>query len=165
MAVKITVRLEDNGAAAGIRQLERAGADLTPLMIDIGNLLEGSTKDRLMQSNTSPDRVPWPKSMRASEDGGKTLVDTRRLLGSIVNVPGAKSVEIGSNVIYAGIHQTGGEIVPKNGDALAFALPNGDFVTVGKVTIPARPYLGISDDDEATIYELVEGHFELAGAR
>lgn len=165
MAVKLTIRLDNKSVTAKIAHLERATADLTPLMIDIGNFLEGSTKDRLMQSNTSPGGVPWPQSMRAKEDGGKTLVDSRRLLGSIVNVPGAKSVEIGSNLVYAGIHQTGGDIVPKNGKALAFALPNGEFVTVGKVTIPARPYLGVSADDVATIDELVEGHLDLAGVQ
>lgn len=164
MAVRITVGLQDAGMLPAVDRMEEASTDLRPLMDDIGILLEGSTKDRLTDTNVSPDGIAWPKSMRAKEDGGKTLVDSRRLVASILNVASERAVEIGSNLIYAGIHQTGGTIVPKNGDALAFALPNGEFVTVGKVTIPARPYLGVSPDDVTGMQELIEGHFDLAGA-
>lgn len=147
MAVTLTADLELTGIKAVLGAYVSAGEDLTPLMEMCGALLETSTKDRLRDSNLAPDGVPWPVSMRAQLDGGKTLVESSRLANSIQYVAGPSQVEVGSNVIYAGIHQTGGEIRPKNGAALSFALPGVGWATVGKVTIPARPYLGISDQD------------------
>jgi len=147
MAVTLTADLELTGMKAVLGAYVSAGEDLTPLMDMCGALLETSTKDRLRDSNTAPDGTAWPVSMRAQLDGGKTLVESSRLANSIQYIAGPSQVEVGSNVIYAGIHQTGGEIRPKNGAALSFALPGGGWATVGKVTIPARPYLGISDQD------------------
>ncbi len=147
MAVTLTADLDLTGMKAVLGAFVSAGEDLSPLMEMCGALLETSTKDRLRDSNVAPDGTPWPVSMRAQFDGGKTLVESSRLANSIQYIAGPAQVEVGSNVIYAGIHQTGGEIRPKSGAALSFALPGGGWATVGKVTIPARPYLGISDQD------------------
>ena len=63
-------------------------------------------------------------------------------------------------MIYGGIHQTGGTIVPKNGKALMFRLPGGDWATVGKVTIPARPYLGLSAKDRDDLTATTVSYFD-----
>ena len=47
---------------------------------------------------------------------------------------------IGSNVIYARIHELGGTIRPRTGKYLRFQI-QGKWKTVTEVTIPARPYL------------------------
>lgn len=147
MAVTLNADMELMGFRAVLSGYATAGQDLTPLMAQCGQLIEDSTKERLRSSNASPEGVAWPTSMRAALDGGKTLVDSSRLVNSIQYIAGAQQVEVGTNVIYAGIHQTGGDILPKNGKALSFGLPGGGWATVGKVTIPARPYLGISAQD------------------
>ena len=72
-------------------------------------------------------------------------VDTGRLRSSITHevtdngdrVTGV----IGSDVVYARIHELGGVIVPRVAKHLRFQLPDGEWVTTDKVTIPARPYL------------------------
>ncbi|WP_083545494.1 phage virion morphogenesis protein [Sulfitobacter alexandrii] len=151
MAVTLTMSLELAGVKSVLSFYRQAGEDLTPLMEMCGALLETSTKDRLRETNTAPDGAAWPKSFRAELDGGKTLHDSGRLANSIQYLAGPAQVEVGTNVIYAGIHQTGGTIVPKAGGALAFGLPNGEFAVVGSVTLPARPYLGISDLDRDDI--------------
>lgn len=143
----------------GIDGLAEAAMDLTPLMDQIGALLEQSTRDRIESTNVSPDGVPWPPSLRAEEDGGPTLYQSGALAASITHQAGPDEAQIGSGMIYAGVHQTGAEILPVNGKALQFQLPNGSFATVGKVTIPARPYLGVSEDDALGIEELTQAYF------
>lgn len=160
MAVTLNIALDADLVGTRLADLVGKGSDLSPLMATIGNLLEGSTKDRLRASNTAPDGAPWPPSLRATIEGGKTLFDSGRLANSITNIPGPTQVEVGSNVVYAGIHQTGGTIVPKTGKALAFALPGGEFAVVGQVTIPARPYLGISATDAEDIGAVVSDYFD-----
>lgn len=48
---------------------------------------------------------------------------------------------VGSDLVYARIHELGGDIVPKNGDYLTFKTADGNWVRTKKVTMPARPYL------------------------
>jgi phage virion morphogenesis protein len=159
MAVTLRLSLDDVVARNYLEDLDQAAADLTPLMDNIGALVEQSTKDRISETNVSPEGAPWPKSLRAQEDGGKTLFASGILAASITHNAGRQSVEIGSNLIYAGVHQTGATIVPKSADVLTFQLPGGQFVQVGSVTIPARPYLGLSADDIDDITDLTERHF------
>ena len=59
----------------------------------------------------------------------------------------------------AGIHQTGGVIRAKTAKGLAFTLANGESAVVGSVTIPARPYLGISEAEREEIEEVSLQHF------
>lgn len=161
--VALAISLDDQLVGGQLSRLLAASSDLTPLMQDIGNLLEASAKMRIRDINTAPDGTAWAPSQRASEDGGKTLYQSGALEVSITNEAGPDQVEIGTNLVYASIHQTGGTIVPKNGEALMFALPGGGFATVASVTIPARPYLGVSDADEENIQDATMHHFEMTG--
>jgi len=165
MSVTLTARFDDDLVGAQLAGLIAKGSDMSPLMATIGNILEGSTRTRLRDTNVAPDGAAWPPSMRAQYDGGKTLYDRGGLANSIHNIPGSDQVEVGTNLIYAGIHQTGGTIVPKTAGALRFALPGGGFATVGKVTIPARPYLGISAEDREDIGAAVVEYFDLGAAQ
>ena len=68
--------------------------------------------------------------------------DTGRLrqsIGYTVERQAAVAV-IGSNVIYAAIHEFGGTIRPKEKAALAFQIDDR-WVVVQSVQMPARPYL------------------------
>ena len=76
----------------------------------------------------------WEKSSRAERQNGQTLLDTGLLRKSITYKHDGVSVNIGTNKKYARIHQFGG----KAGRGK-------------KVTIPARPYIGINDDDKREI--------------
>lgn len=72
-------------------------------------------------------------------------VDTGRLRSSItgtVRNEGASLIGvIGSNVIYARIHELGGVITAKNAPFLVFKTKDDVWHKVRSVTIPARPYL------------------------
>lgn len=56
------------------------------------------------------------------------------------------SINVGSNVAYAGIHEHGGEIYPRTADALRFKTADG-WVITKKVVMPKRPWLAPSVDD------------------
>ena len=148
------VEFQDGALKRQLQEIGRRAEDLTPLMDMIGSHLAGSAQGRIGGSNTAPDGTPWPPSLRARETGGRTLYDQGRLRDSITHRASAREVEIGSNLIYAAIHQFGGDIVPVSAGALTFRLANGQMVTCGKVTISARPYLGVSDEDEVILTDL-----------
>ena len=66
---------------------------------------------------------------------------TGRLARSIRPRRVAKSAwSVGSDVIYARIHEFGGTIVPKKSRFLVFQV-NGRWVRAKSVHIPARPYI------------------------
>ena len=140
------------------RDLKSLG-DFKPRVLNekIGELLVSSTIKRF-EDEEAPDGTKWDQSIRAKNDGGKTLTDNKHLKGSIHHHASAAGVEVGTNLIYAGVHQNGMEIKPKTAKFLRFQI-GGQWSKKRKVTIPKRPFLGISDDDmeeiDATIMEHV----------
>ncbi len=122
-------------------------ANTRVLMARLGEGLVSGVRQRF-KDEEGPDGDPWPKSARARAEGGQTLTDKARLKNSIGYEATDKDVAVGTNVEYAAIHQFGGEIKPKSKKALQFQVPGGDFVTVKKVDMPARPFIGISKEDQ-----------------
>jgi phage gpG-like protein len=96
-------------------------------------------------------------SIRALLQGGRTMTDTGRLAASITHEADEAGVAIGTNVAYGAIHQTGGTITAKTSSGLRFRV-GGQWVTKQSVTIPARPFLGIDEDDEKEI-EAISARF------
>lgn len=155
--VKYRITIDDRQVNAALDRLISVGQHPREVMKDIATYGENSTRDRF-KSGTDPDGAAWKPSRRVQERGGKTLIDSGRLLNSITSDSGDNFAEWGSNAIYAAIHQAGGEIHPKTAKALFFRTPGGEMVRVKKVTIPARPYLGINAEDEANIVDIVNKH-------
>lgn len=156
--VTMTLSLDAGPLDAGLGDAIRRATDMTPLMRRIGAVLETSVSERFEQSK-GPDGAAWPVSIRAREEGGQTLIDGGHLRDSIVTEVEPRAVEIGTDEPYAATHQFGATIKPREAGALAFRLPGGQFVTVGEVTIPARPFLGFDARDEADIGDTVEAYF------
>jgi len=86
--------------------------------------------------------------------GSKPLYASGALHDSIDYKSGLGQVTVGSPLIYAAIHHFGGIIKPKNAKALAFS-SGGKQYFAKSVTIPARPYLGISPDNAREIEDVV----------
>lgn len=128
--------------------------DVTGVLKSIGQMIVTQTSERFEQE-VGPNKKQWKKSKRATE-GGKTLRDSSNLLSSIKpKPPTGNSIVVGTNKVYAAIHQFGGEIKPKNANALYFFVPGVGMVKAKKVTMPARPYLGINNDDKEEIRDFV----------
>jgi len=91
---------------------------------------------------------------------GELQVRTGQLRGSIQsgvkNGPSGTVGWVGSNLIYARIHELGGIIKPRAKKYLRFPI-NGHWVTVSKVKMPARPYLEPSiKENTEKIKEIVQ---------
>lgn len=149
--------LTEGGRA--VNALLARGQDMRPVMEDIGALLEESTRERF-ETQRDPDGTPWAPSSRALRQAGPTLTDTGRLRDSVTRKVTGRQIDVGTNVIYAATHQFGATIRPKTAKGLAFRI-GSDFVVTQKVEIPARPFLGISQQDQDAIGDLVNDY--LAG--
>jgi phage virion morphogenesis protein len=143
------------------------GAARTRLLQSIGVEMETQTQERF-DTQKSPDGDSWKalaqKTAAYYASKGWTarsiLVGEGTLRDSITSEVqgGAWSTLVGVTMEYAAIHQWGGEIRPKS--ARALFVPG--YGRLKKVTIPARPYLGVSQDDakiiEAAVMTFLEGN-------
>lgn len=161
MAIVIQIDVDDSKVQAMLQRLIAFGGNQRKAMESIADYGETSTKQRFADQ-VGPDGKQWKQSLRAQVTGTNTLMDDLHLLDSIVNNVGDNGAEWGSGKIYAAIHQFGGDIVPKSADSLFFRLPDGSGRKVKKVTIPPRPYLGINDQDEENILDIINKHLASA---
>lgn len=125
---------------------------------DIGEELVTQTMDRFDEQK-DPDGGSWPVSIRVSENGGETLSDSGDLKGSIHATADAEGVAVGTNKIYAAIHQFGGPIRAKSSKYLKFNI-GGRWSSKSEVNIPKRSYLGVSEEDLEAINEIIQEHME-----
>ena len=156
---------------------EQAARDPSGLMPRLGEYLQGSTQKRF-KTQTAPDGTPWDplkqryaRRKRYNKDKVLTL---RGYLRSYIHyqVTGGDSVEVGSNQKYAAIHQFGGEIdMPERQATVRYRSVAGKVLFAGKkhkratekavtipvhfVKIPARPFLGLSAEDDRKISRII----------
>jgi phage virion morphogenesis protein len=157
-----TVALKDRDVQRALGDLAHKGGGVAKAALkNIGVAMVKSVRKRF-DAEQAPDGTPWKPlspAYRAGKKGPKILQDSGMrggLLGSIVwQLRGSDAVAIGTNKIYAAIHQFGGVVLPKRGDFLVFRL--GDkLIFARKVVIPARQFLGISVADRQTILDVIE---------
>lgn len=132
-------------------------ANREDLLEACGEVLVSGTLKRF-QDEQAPDGTPWAPVRRS----GKILTDSAGLRSSIDSAVTKDSVMVGTNKKYAGPHQFGATIKPKNGKHLKFKTAGGKFVSVKQVIIKKRPYLGVSKEDRKELIETM--HDYLAGA-
>ncbi len=173
------VELTNRSGLDYLRGLVERAQDMRPVLLEIGEDMAESAKGRFA-SATAPDGVAWApntavtlarySAMFARNKGGELTkrsaaklasknpgTGETRALGTTINyqVQSADAVAIGSPMVYAGTFQYGaksgefgfGFYLTREG---SFPLPWGD--------IPARPFLGASDDDKANIVDLVRNY-------
>jgi phage virion morphogenesis protein len=133
----------------GIERLARrigklASAQRGALLDAIGFEVEDQTRRRIADEKRAPDGTPWPdwspRYAQTRHGGHSMLQGEDDLLDSIQYLVRGDQVEVGSNLVYAAIHQFGG-------------------AEVG-IPIPARPYLGVSADDAADLLAVVEAYLD-----
>lgn len=155
-ALSITVQVMDRQVQRGFEQLQHLMGNTRPVMAAIGVELVSSTHMRFV-TQTDPDGQAW-RALNTEYAQGKRnsriLTESGRLRDSINSQARSDEVRVGTNVIYAGAHQFGAEIKPKTASHLFFRI-GGRLVMTDSVTLPDRPFLGISSQDETSIAEIV----------
>lgn len=172
VGVTLSISGQDEALAALGAIVDRA-RDPRGLYEQIGMSLVTSTLHRFEEQH-GPDGSPWPPSIRAVATQSKTLQLSGRLMRSVVYQAFARGVEVGSNVIYAAIHQLGGVIQQGARTAVLHFKTNkrtgqSRFARPGKadrarkaeigareIRMPARPFLGLDDDDSREIIRIAE---------
>jgi phage virion morphogenesis protein len=149
------LRVEHGEIDAALYHLLAFGNNMAPAMGEIAAVGEATTRLRF-RTETGPDGQRWKPSLRVQLYGGRTLTKDGHLSGSTSANHGKDFAEWGMNRVYAAIHQFGGVIRPRSGGSLRFRLANGAFVFAKSVTIPARPSLGVNDDDADDILDVLE---------
>lgn len=133
----------------------------------MSNTLRTSTVKRF-EKERSPEGKKWRQSIRARDGNGKTLTDKSRLRNSIRAKSDSGGFAVGTNVVYARRHQFGDSkpmtIRAKKKDGKLRFKVGGRWICKGsvRVQLPARPFLGISEEDmreiEAVLQEAIDDH-------
>ncbi|WP_066568058.1 phage virion morphogenesis protein [Snodgrassella sp. CFCC 13594] len=126
----------ENEVLAQIERLIDGVTNLSPLMRNIS----GTMYSAVMQNFDAGGRPAW---LGLKYRVGKPLTDTGRLRGSISEYSDNGSAVVGTNSIYAAIHNFGGQAGRGR-----------------SVTIPARPFMMITPQDEADILDDVQKYFQ-----
>lgn len=153
----ITVDINNATVDAALQQLHAQLADMTPVMQGIAEMLVASTKRRFA-SGESPEGVKWaaksPVTLAKYGARKSNRVDARPLFGpsgmlnsQIFPDSGPDFAEVGSSRVYAAMMQFGGT-------KASYPHLWGD--------IPARPFLGLSAEDEANILEEIASYLGAA---
>lgn len=175
----IDVKLDDKALQHALRSLEIGCKDLTPAMRKIAGSLQTETAETFEDEG----RPAWVPSLAAKKRGGPTLRDTGALARSITTFYDAQQAGAGSNLVYAPLHQLGGE-VERKGRKVYFK--QGENGRVGRrfvkkknsnfeqsaadhtATYPARPFLPVDSDGNLTgnakrvVIETILRHLESA---
>lgn len=149
----ITLDLNTAELTRALRHLERAAVQLTPAFDDIGQHLVNTTRRRF-EEGKAPDGTPWAENSAvtlANKPGQMPLVgESRGLSTEIHSESGPRSVMVGSNKEYAAMQHFGGQ-------RRRYPHLWGD--------IPARPFVGLSTEDEQEVQSLLLDHLQAAANR
>lgn len=140
--VRIEINMADISAVNAL-VTRLADFDASELVSDLVRLGEMQTKERVRSGGPGPDGEAWPPNL----EGTPILYRTgKHLEGQITSSASGSSGEWGCAWEFAHVHQYGATIAPKNADFLAFSI-GGKRVHAKKVTIPPRPFVGVSADN------------------
>lgn len=148
------VDIDDRAVRAALDRLIRSADDLTPAMRAISETLADSAERAFDEQRDPATGQAWaplsPVTLgRRRGGGGRILQDTGRLAASITARHGRDYAEAGTNVIY-GATQFFGARKGAFGRSGRGPIPWGD--------IPARPYLGVGDDERDEILDILRRH-------
>lgn len=126
-----------------LNQFLNQGTSLQPAMRDIGEMLLVS-HDQRFRDQKSPEGAPWtplsPKYQKRKPKHKNDILTLNKLLsGNLACQSFGNTLFFGTPLEYGAIHHYGGspDMRPSN------------------AAIPARPWLGVDEDDKAEIYDIL----------
>ena len=133
---RIEYTVDDSALRAALARLAQAGADLRAPFATFGEHLDLVARER-WDHQVAPDGSPWQDLKRATWRRKRTnqiLVESRDLRDTLRYVPDADELAFGTDRLYGATHQFGAD----------------------ERGIPARPFLGITDEDEIELTEILK---------
>ena len=147
------VRISVTVDGAGMRRLRRlADAFMTEAVRrvaeDVQRGVIANLSGSVLKVRTGSLRRAWARQPRVTVVGGEV------------------GATLGANLVYAAIHEFGGQIVPKRARFLKFQADDGRWVRTRLVTMPARRYASLAiADTERRVPRIVDGALEAVAAR
>ena len=139
----IEIKIDNKKIEKALLEIAQKTSNLRPLMKNIAGIMADSTEENFKVEGQPKWKDLSEKTKTARKKSGhypgQILQVSGQLALSVTTQYDDTSVVIGSNKVYAAIHQLGGQ-AGKN----------------KKTTIPARPYLKLTDDDFDEIISIVE---------
>ena len=126
----------------GLGGVRRRLSELAPALNEIGEVLLNSTRERF-RSRKAPDGTPWAPlseayAARKPKNRGMILVLEGQLMKTLNYEADRDGLLFGSPEVYAGTHQFGR----------------------AESNIPARPFLGLTAEDEAAIADILADYLD-----
>jgi phage virion morphogenesis protein len=141
----IEIKIDNQEVEGNLQEIAKKSSNLRPLMKNIAGIFASATEDNFAEEGR-PDKwidlseVTKKQRKKIGKYPGQILQVSGQLASSVNTYYDEDSAIIGSNLAYAAIHQLGGQ-AGKN----------------KKVTIPARLYLKLIDDDyQIIVNEIIE---------
>lgn len=165
----IELEINDAQVRAAFASLQSSLTDMHPAMDEIGQTMVLSTKTR-MQAGVSPDGTPFaPRSAvtlaryaaEGKKYGPKPLWLTGTMRQNVAHAATSDSVSWGSNAIQAAVMHFGadqgefGAAVGRTKPSEKRARSQDYFTPIPWGRIPARPFVGLSDQDRIDIGEII----------
>lgn len=182
---RITLEIQDGEVQAALARLAGfAGPPLDLALHDVGEFLR-IAHDQRFATETAPDGEPWaalsPRYKRRKDrlrPGVRKLVFDNFMHGTLRYQVGGGTLLFGTDRPYGAIHHFGGEITIHARSQQAYFRQDRRTGEVGsqfvskrksnfaqwvtlpeyKITIPARPWLGLSVADDAEVVAIVADH-------
>ena len=156
----IEITIDDRELLQRLDRMDASLQDLRPAYKSIGEYMLRETELRF-DAQKDPDGNPWEALSAATllrKKHSKILTERARLRGSIAYKAGSESVRVGTNMVYGAAHQFG-----LDEDVQVAAHRRGKSVVTAhlrKAHIPARPYLGVNDENSREFVEILMEHIE-----
>ena len=144
----IEIKIENKEVLTRLQELANRGENLRPLMKNIAGIMATATEDNFKDEGRPDKWVDLSETTKKQRQKigkypGQILQVSGQLASSVSTAYDDNSAVIGSNLVYAAIHQLGGQ-AGKN----------------KKTTIPARPYLKLTDDNFEEIFDEINNFLE-----
>ncbi len=144
----IEIKIDNKEVLTRLQELASRGENLRSLMKNIAGIMATATEDNFKDEGRPDKWVDLSETTKKQRQKigkypGQILQVSGQLASSVSTAYDDNSAVIGSNLAYAAIHQLGGQ-AGKN----------------KKTTIPARPYLKLTDYENIEIVEAIEDFFK-----
>ncbi|MBP5056351.1 phage virion morphogenesis protein [Pseudomonas chlororaphis] len=177
----LDVNIDESQVGKVLDELVERLGDLTTPLNDIAEYLHQSTDNRFAKQ-VAPDGSPWAPlapSTLARKKGGRILRDKGTLQDTMRHSVSNNELTFGTDRPYGAIHQFGGKIehaarsqrvyfrqgkdgsvgnrfISKRKSNFAQWVSRGAHVT----EIEARPYLGLSSEDDSAVLRIVQDYLQ-----